>query len=187
MAWTDERVATLKKLWGDGKTASEIADVLGDVTRNAVIGKAHRLGLSGRPSPIKKTLPKTGRKIKSPAPKKAAKPAAVPAAEKAQKTEKNVSQQIAPTQAREQKVVKAAPTQPSAVPLPQPIRTEEPSPRNANGKLGLLDLSERTCRWPIGDPREKGFHFCGKAVSPGVPYCDAHIAMAYQTPKKKKA
>ena len=54
MSWTDERIQQLKDLWSQGLSASEIADILGDITRNAVIGKAHRLGLSGRPSPIKK-------------------------------------------------------------------------------------------------------------------------------------
>ena len=54
MSWTEERVTLLTQLWGNGKSASEIAEIIGDVTRNAVIGKAHRLGLSGRPSPIKK-------------------------------------------------------------------------------------------------------------------------------------
>lgn len=63
MSWTDERVATLKKLWGEGKTAAEIASELGGVTRNAVIGKAHRLKLSNRLSPIQQN-----KKPKPPAP-----------------------------------------------------------------------------------------------------------------------
>lgn len=53
MAWTDERIDTLKKMWEDGQTASQIAEALGQVSRNAVIGKAHRLGLQSRPSPVK--------------------------------------------------------------------------------------------------------------------------------------
>ena len=75
MSWTDERIATLKKMWKDGHSAADIAKKLGEgVTRNAVIGKAHRMGLSGRPSPIKKkaTAKKTVKKVaaKKPAAKK---------------------------------------------------------------------------------------------------------------------
>src|SRR5262252_4488543 len=54
MEWTEQRIEILRKLWGQGQTASQIAVALGGVTRNAVIGKAHRLGLTGRPSPIKR-------------------------------------------------------------------------------------------------------------------------------------
>jgi len=110
--WSDERVERLKELWGQGMSASEIADVLGDVSRNAVIGKAHRLGLSGRPSPIKK----------------------------------------------------------------------KPS-RGAN----ILSLTERMCKWPIGDPKHEDFHFCGKPTVQGLPYCAEHAAVAYQPPSKKRS
>lgn len=70
MAWTDEKVAALKKHWDEGLTASQIAAKLGeDVTRNAVIGKAHRLGLKSRPSPVKKTATKTKKATSAPAKK----------------------------------------------------------------------------------------------------------------------
>lgn len=84
MSWTDERIATLKKMWESGSTASQIADELGGVSRNAVIGKAHRLGLKSRPSPVKAGESKAAKKSTSaapkPAPKKAAPAAAKPAA-----------------------------------------------------------------------------------------------------------
>lgn len=105
MSWTDERIQQLKDLWSQGLSASEIADILGDITRNAVIGKAHRLGLSGRPSPIKKK----------------------------------------PT-------------------------------RGAT----ILALTERMCKWPVGDPKHHDFHFCGKNALNGLPYCAEHAALAYQ-------
>ncbi|HLL58528.1 MAG TPA: GcrA family cell cycle regulator, partial [Allosphingosinicella sp.] len=70
MSWTDERIDRLKELWSNGMTASQIADELGGVSRNAVIGKAHRLGLQSRPSPVKPNEP-------APAKAKAA-PAAAP-------------------------------------------------------------------------------------------------------------
>jgi GcrA cell cycle regulator len=120
MTWTDERVDTLRELWGSGKSASEIAAILGDnITRNAVIGKAHRLGLSGRPSPIRR------------------KPAA---------------------------------------PAPVPVTSG----------TNILNLTDRMCKWPIGDPREPGFHFCGRACKTGLPYCAEHAAVAYQPPNQKR-
>ena len=110
MIWTDERIGDLRRLWSEGRSASEIAGILGDVTRNAVIGKAHRLGLSGRPSPIKRT-PKRG--------------------------------------------------------------------------ANILALTERMCKWPVGDPRDSDFHFCGHQTAPGMPYCTEHASLAYQPQKKR--
>lgn len=112
MYWTDERIAQLKELWSQGMSASEIAQTLGDISRNAVIGKAHRLGLSGRPSPIKK------------------------------KTTRGAT---------------------------------------------ILSLTERMCKWPIGDPAHEDFHFCGKPAQPGLPYCPEHAAIAYQPASKRRA
>jgi len=111
MGWTDERIEQLRQLWAEGRSASEIAETLGGVTRNAVIGKAHRLGLSGRPSPIKR-VPRKG--------------------------------------------------------------------------ANILALTERMCKWPVGDPRDNDFHFCGKQTSPGVTYCAEHSALAYQPAKKRE-
>jgi len=115
MEWSEERVEMLKRLWLQGRTASQIAEELGDVTRNAVIGKVHRLGLKSRPSPIRR------------------------------------EQQRRP-----------------AAPAPSPVAAR---PRR---------VSDRECHWPIGHPREPGFHFCGAPAEPDRPYCAAHCALAYR-------
>mgnify|MGYP001307963677 CR=1 FL=1 len=107
MDWTEERIDLLRRLWGQGQSASQIAEQLGGVTRNAVIGKAHRLGLSARPSPIRR--------------ERAAKPA--PAA--------------------------------------------------------TARINGRACMWPVGDPKQPDFHFCGAPTEPNRPYCASHCAVAY--------
>ena len=109
MTWTDERVDVLKQLWDEGKTASQIASVLG-ITRNAVIGKAHRIGVSRRPSPIKRRKP----------------------------------------------------------------------------GVTILELTDRMCKWPIGDPRDNDFRFCGKQSANGLPYCQDHCLQAYQQPSSRR-
>ncbi len=114
MSWTEERVTQLKDMWDRGEPASVIAKTL-DVTRNAVIGKAHRLGLAARPSPIRRGSDGEGAK-----------------------------------------------------------------PAKAEKIITILDLTERTCRWPIGDPLKPGFRFCGAPVNPGVSYCQEHALLAFQ-------
>lgn len=114
LAWTDEMVKELARLWEQGLSTGEIGRALG-VSKNAVVGKAHRLGLTGRPSPIKRTASK---------PKKAE-------------------------------------------------------------TASLVDLGPNCCRWPIGDPRDEGFHFCGRKTLPGKPYCAEHAAIAYVNTSKK--
>ncbi|MGL6042880.1 MAG: GcrA family cell cycle regulator [Sandaracinobacteroides sp.] len=166
MAWTDERIALLKQYWEEGRSASQIAEVLGEgLSRNAVIGKAHRLGLASRPSPLKtgdnrstdaKPAPRAEAK---PVPKPAPRPAPDPAPQPA-----------------------AAITQPPAAPpIPAPvIPVAKPAVRAKGGRVTLLDLNDRICKWPSGHPDEADFHFCGKPVSPGFPYCGEHCLIAYQ-------
>lgn len=190
MAWTDERIQLLKQYWEEGRSASQIAEVLGEgLTRNAVIGKAHRLGLSSRPSPLKggdtKSTDAKPAAVRKPVPKKA--PAvAKPATE------------AAPAPAPKPEPVKAEPAPPPPRPVftfaPQNQRPPAPQPgepvapprpvvaaRNAKGgKVTLLDLNDRICKWPIGHPDEPDFHFCGRPVSPGFPYCGDHCLQAYQ-------
>jgi GcrA cell cycle regulator len=137
MSWTDERVALLKKMWCEGKTAAEIAKELGDVTRNAVIGKAHRLRLSNRVSPIQQNN-------KKPAPKAA--------------EEKPAARRSAPVPAREIEVL----------------------------GVSMAELKDRMCRWPIGDPREDNFHFCGLESVTGLPYCPEHSRIAYQAATRSR-
>ena len=192
MSWTDERIDTLRTMWEAGQTASQIAEALGEVSRNAVIGKAHRLGLQARPSPVK-----------------ANEPAAAPAAEPI------VAAPPPPPPAPEPQPepVRAAPVvedEPEAAPVrePQPIlrsvgpggfvrqspgehqphhspappRRLVPAKPSAEiaGKTSLLDLNDRICKWPLGHPGEPDFHFCGEKVNPGFPYCVAHCGHAYQ-------
>lgn len=169
MSWTDDRVETLTKLWSQGKSASEIAEVLGGVTRNAVIGKAHRLGLSGRPSPIKKksVVKKTVTKKKT---------VADPVKEKPKKK----TETAAPTKA-------AAPKRREIkLPIAPPTFIEE-RPVHDGPLIGILDLTERVCRWPIGDPKEGEFGFCGADCDPAHPYCLPHMGMAFQASAKKQA
>ncbi len=192
MAWTDERIDQLKKLWEKGLTASQIADELGGVSRNAVIGKAHRLGLKSRPSPVKAGAKKA-------APKKAAKTAAKappkrPAAAASRAAKAPAANQPQPNPAAAQsdipKIVSIGPggflrqgpgDQQAPIPPAPPRRLvpAKPSPEMAD-KTSLLDLNDRICRWPINHPGEADFHFCGKPVNPGFPYCVEHCGRAYQ-------
>lgn len=170
MAWTDERIALLKQYWEEGRSASQIAEVLGEgLSRNAVIGKAHRLGLAARPSPLKsgEVRPEADA---APAEAKPPKPAAVKPA-----PAPGVAAAPSPATPAAPAPHLAAPTAPP--PAPAPVR----APARAKGaKVTLLDLNDRICKWPIGHPDEADFHFCGKAVSPGFPYCGEHCLIAYQ-------
>lgn len=208
MSWTDERIATLKKMWEGGSTASQIADELGGVSRNAVIGKAHRLGLKSRPSPVKANEKKKAAKkatTKAAATKKAApaaKAAPKPAAKPAPKAEAPAAKAKAdaPTDSNSQPVPNPTPDLPKIVSVgpggflrqgpgdqqapippapPRRLVPAKPSPDIAD-KTSLLDLSDKVCRWPMGHPGEPDFHFCGQEVNPGFPYCVEHCGRAYQ-------
>jgi GcrA cell cycle regulator len=175
MSWTDERIETLRGLWEKGLTASQIADKLGSVSRNAVIGKAHRLGLKARPSPVKGDSDGT--------PRETVKKAAAPAAPKPKP--ETAAPEAAATQPRPAAEAKASPAAAPAVPKPaMPVRAAMPAapvkPRAPGEKVTLLDLSDKICKWPIGHPGEPDFQFCGRPVNPGFPYCMSHCAEAYQ-------
>ena len=199
MSWNDERIAKLTKMWESGATASQIADELGGVSRNAVIGKAHRLGLKSRPSPVKPNDPKDkGKAKKEPeAPVKAATkvkarssaPKAAPAADPAP-SDDTPRQPIPNPTADMPRIVSVGPggflrqgpgDQQAPIPPAPPRRLvpAKPSPEIAD-KTSLLDLNDRVCRWPMGHPGEPDFHFCGVKVNPGFPYCVEHCGRAYQ-------
>jgi GcrA cell cycle regulator len=199
MSWNDERIAKLTKMWESGATASQIADELGGVSRNAVIGKAHRLGLKARPSPVKPNDPaeKTKAKREPEAPAKAAvkakpkapAPKAAPAPEPAP-ADDTPRQPIPNPTPDMPKIVSVGPggflrqgpgDQQAPIPPAPPRRLvpAKPSPEIAD-KTSLLDLSDRVCRWPMGHPGEPDFHFCGEKVNPGFPYCVEHCGRAYQ-------
>ena len=185
MSWTDDRVETLKKMWGEGQSASQIAKELGGVTRNAVIGKVHRLGLSNRTTAGAAAKPETKAK---PASKPEAKAEVVEEPEQAAEPEKpelKTEPAIAPQTnlpARKQ-IIPAGqplPTQPSANEIsPEALAKVNEIEKKAK-KLGLMELTERTCKWPVGDPATEDFWFCGLPVQQGKPYCEAHVGVAFQ-------
>ncbi|OAN73177.1 GcrA cell cycle regulator [Jannaschia sp. EhC01] len=184
MSWTDERVETLKKMWGEGQSASQIAKELGGVTRNAVIGKVHRLGLSNRsgggasapskPAPAAKEAPAAKA---APAPKPAPAPeakAAEPAPAPVQRTN------IMPLRKPIAPAGQPLPPQPSANEIsPEALAKVSEVEKHAK-RISLMELTERVCKWPIGDPATEDFYFCGLPVQQGKPYCDAHVGVAFQ-------
>ncbi|WP_296675721.1 GcrA family cell cycle regulator [Novosphingobium sp.] len=203
MSWTDERIEKLTKMWEGGSTASQIADELGGVSRNAVIGKAHRLGLKARPSPVKPNdkdsaagSPAT-KPVKADAAPRAAptqRPAAAPAAPRmapaAPASASASASPATPTGAPQPRIVSVGPggflrqgpgDQQAPIP-PAPPRRLVPAKPSADiaDKTSLLDLNDRICRWPMGHPGEADFHFCGVAVNPGFPYCVEHCGRAFQ-------
>ncbi|MEO8175242.1 MAG: GcrA family cell cycle regulator, partial [Sphingomicrobium sp.] len=175
-------------------TASQIADELGGVSRNAVIGKAHRLGLDARPSPVKAGE----EKIKKPAAAPAAKPAPrigaasrQPAAAAAEPAESPVitrtPQRVQPDGIQYRSIgpggfIRQGPGDTQAPIPPAPPRRLVPAKPSAEvaDKTSLLDLNDRICKWPLGHPGEPDFHFCGNAANPGFPYCVEHCGVAYQ-------
>jgi GcrA cell cycle regulator len=197
MSWTDERIEQLKQMWQQGMTASQIADTLGGVSRNAVIGKAHRLGLQSRPSPVKASEPQPAAAAAPPPvaakPAPAPAPAAAPAPQAAAPEPKPVAAAPLPTpepRPDAPQVRSIGPggfqrqnphEQQSPIPPAPPRRLvpAKPSPDIAD-KTGLLDLNDRICKWPLGHPGEPDFHFCGEPVNPGFPYCLDHCSVAYQ-------
>jgi GcrA cell cycle regulator len=190
MSWTDERVEILKTMWTEGKSASQIAKELGGVTRNAVIGKVHRLGLSNRnggggtgaaaapaqPAPAAKAAP--ARERADAAPEAAPETPRAPEPEPAAPAATNV-----PPMPPRKPIVTAGqplPPQPSANEIsPEALATVREVEKKAR-KIGLMDLTERTCKWPIGDPATENFYFCGLPSQQGKPYCEAHVGVAFQ-------
>jgi GcrA cell cycle regulator len=159
MNWTDERVELLRKLWSEGLSASQIAAQLGGVSRNAVIGKVHRLKLSAR-----------GRATAAPARQKKAHSGGVKTA--AARTVRTVTTSVGATALQAQFDV-----EPIARHVLRPIENVVvPISR----RLALVELSERTCKWPNGDPLTEDFSFCGNDAGESGPYCTYHSRLAYQ-------
>lgn len=197
MSWTDDRVETLKRMWSEGQSASAIAKELGGVTRNAVIGKVHRLGLSNRteepeaaapapapaPEPVAREKPAALRAVPQPAaaplrPEPAPEPVAVQP-----EPEPEPSTQPAFVPVPRRPIVPAGqplPPQPSANEIsPEALASVREVEKRAK-KLTLMELTERTCKWPIGDPATDKFWFCGLPSVAGKPYCEAHVGVAFQ-------
>jgi GcrA cell cycle regulator len=152
MSWTDERVETLKKLWADGLSASQIAAELGGITRNAVIGKVHRLGLSGRAKSPSSAAPRPR------------KPRA--ASHMLRVSRSSMRGNTALAHAYELDLEPELEPIDNVIPLGQ--------------RRSLLELTEETCRWPIGDPGTADFFFCGGPAITSLPYCAYHSRVAYQ-------
>jgi GcrA cell cycle regulator len=167
MAWNEERVEMLRKLWLDGLSASQIAARLGGgVSRNAVIGKVHRLGLSGRA---------TTSRMKSLRPKVARTPAHSALPKRPGAAKPNFGTLVV-QQARRQPDLAIEPYVPTADELVIPLAE----------RRSIQTLSECSCRWPIGDPQLADFHFCGKDKVPGLPYCEFHAGRAFQPPQPRR-
>ena len=228
MSWTDERIATLKTMWEAGQTASQIAEALGGVSRNAVIGKAHRLELQARPSPVKPNdpdakaaaaaeasaataaaepepvaapepveieveAPKPAPVVAAPKPAAPVEPAPVaeePEDDEDEDDDDDAPAPVAPVRAPQPILRSVGPggflrqapgeQQPPSTPAPpRRLVPAKPSADMAN-KTSLLELNDRICKWPLGHPGEPDFHFCGKPVNPGFPYCVDHCGHAYQ-------
>ena len=143
MSWNDEKVTKLKNLWGKGNTASQIAEIIGGISRNAVIGKAHRLDLEARAPSKQSSAPKS-------------------------RDNKQIKRTAAPT-SRKAKF--------QSILLDKNFEPENPK--------SLEDLTESTCKWPIGHPNEEKFYFCGRKPEGEFPYCKLHVLYAFQ-PKGSK-
>ena len=180
MAWTDERIKVLTKLWADGQSASKIAETLGGVTRNAVIGKVHRLGLSNR----------VEASDKPPVTKKRGRPAKAKNGQNDAKSgsslEKNTSESSSVTKLENFDQFETEDEGPIVSTLNAETLASVAELEQKAKKLNLMDLTERTCKWPIGDPSTDKFWFCGHPSEQGKPYCSTHISIAFQPMSLKR-
>ena len=169
MNWTDERVELLRKLWADGLSASQIAAQLGGVSRNAVIGKVHRLKLSAR-----------GRATAAPVRQKKAASTSTGAkvASRAATVSRPMPASIGAT---------ALQTMFEAEPVArQVLRPVENVVVPISRRLSLIQLNERTCKWPNGDPLTEDFNFCGNDSLESGPYCAYHARIAFQPASERR-
>jgi GcrA cell cycle regulator len=163
MSWTDERVELLRKLWSDGLSASQVAAELGPgITRNAVIGKIHRLGLAERAKTASAPRPRAAKTPRQ--------TAAAPRASASHAVHGNVALAFAP---QALVVARAQPEEEVVIPMSE--------------RVTLMELRESMCRWPMGDPTTPEFRFCGgKSPVGGGPYCAHHARVAYQPAQDRR-
>lgn len=166
-SWTEERVDLLRRLWDEGFSASQIAAQIGGISRNAVIGKVHRLGLAGR--------------VKSAAPAGAAngrgkKPVREPEVEAVAAEEPGLPEPPAVVTPRPAVEFTLAPAVPAVEPVPLAV----------SERVTIMDLRESMCRWPLGDPTSPDFRFCGARSITGLPYCTHHAQIAYQPAAERR-
>ena len=170
MNWTDERVEKLKKLWSEGLSASQIAAQLGGVSRNAVIGKVHRLSLPGRAKAGGGTTAAARPKRPTSAPRAPNYASRV--------STRTVARPSGATVLKEEIEVDLVAEQNFS------ISTDVVVPMSR--RLELTQLTERTCKWPIGDPLKEEFHFCGNDSPESSPYCNFHARLAYQPSAERR-
>ncbi|WP_419730413.1 GcrA family cell cycle regulator [Lichenicola sp.] len=191
MDWTDESISRLRDLWQEGHSTAEIGRRM-QITKNAVVGKAHRLTLPPRPSPIRKTLD-----AMAPAPRSAlpvlrataapgpARTPDSPAATSDTTSNVRVLRPVAPASARSPDIVEML-----RAPVPQTLRHDQSVGHEQSGHEAEAPAPVRTvapnrtrrgmtCCWPLGDPGTKSFSFCGGEPIAGKPYCGEHAALAY--------
>ncbi|MAY61354.1 MAG: GcrA cell cycle regulator [Rhizobiales bacterium] len=180
MNWTDERVEMLKKLWADGLSASQIAAQLGGVSRNAVIGKVHRLNLPGRAKSGGQTKVRT----KRPAPNAPRSSTYTATARAASHSHSHTTRTISRSSGGAATALK---TDVDAVAYQEiATRPAEDVVVPISRRLELVQLTERTCKWPIGDPLQEDFHFCGNDSGESNPYCSYHSRLAFQPSQDRR-
>lgn len=181
MTWTDERVALLKKLWMEGLSASQIAaELSGGVTRNAVIGKVHRLKLSARAKPASVAQRPKAPRQSAPRRSSGTSSRSVTGATSASSPRRQPSAPIMGATALKME---------ASIEMEAEVEVETKAAElfiPVEERVSLLELTEKTCKWPIGDPVSSDFHFCGRASDEGKPYCDFHSRRAYHQIDRKK-
>jgi GcrA cell cycle regulator len=160
MAWTDDKVKILKKLWSEGLSASQIANRIGDVTRNAVIGKVHRLGLESRAKSIRSSDLSVSQ-LKS---------SVVSVTYSGNLALKAIIDPINDVISVGQSIT-------------QGFEAVQISPGE---HVTILTLNENRCKWPIGDPSDADFHFCGHEPKSKAPYCTEHSKVAFKPLRLRK-
>ena len=196
MSWTPDRVESLKKMWSKGQSASQIASNLGGVTRNAVIGKIHRLGLSNRGNQTQKDNSSTPINERAAIRKVKKKSVRDKVESNNSATETDDNNKSLGVKAKSKEMLKSysqnmskpiiftanqpLPPQPSTSEISEETLKNVKSLEKKSKKLSLMELTERTCKWPIGDPATEKFWFCGHTAEPGKPYCETHIEIAFQ-------
>lgn len=191
MAWTDDRIDLLRTMWLAGSSASQIAAVLGEVTRNAVIGKVHRLGLSGRGKPTSTATPRA-RKPRAQAGSSAgaaARPLGGNSAAMAGGHQRRTSTSVHGGMAISLGATALKPSEDIAEEqalVPDSRGRADLMLVGESPRLSIQELKEDTCRWPMGDPMKDDFHFCGRSALDSQPYCEYHCSVAFQAPSDRR-
>lgn len=172
MEWSEDMIARLRGLWDEGHSTAEIGRRMG-VSKNAIIGKAHRLSLPGRPSPIRPDRP-PGSPRRRPGPRRIVGPTLPPLAAGPVALDRAGGTTLAQSLVPGYQQLPSRPHDATGAALPA---REAIKPRPLG--LSRLGVRQLTCCWPIGEPGTPSFHFCDAVALPGKPYCDEHAQIAY--------